>query len=301
MDTTELEGATMAPEDRYRWVENAGEFAALWNGLDPAKREAVVQGLSQDVAKALACDLGDHVGLVEQLESLREQGRRDHRAVRRAAFDQGHRMAYNLGGGDLGARMIAAGPDLSELLAEYERVRWSPSASVWAARAEKVLRGLVREISGDHPHPDADVMASVVLERARQDAKWGEPTDRPDGTGGARRVRAAENAKNRTDAHAADGSLTWEHILAEEVAEAFAETDPVALRAELVQVAAVAVKWVRMLDARADHPNMSCHGVEVAVDWSSGLVLHEGDAEWHPWDEAEYGPRPARDHLDGGQ
>lgn len=31
------------------------------------------------------------------------------------------------------------------------------------------------------------------------------------------------------------------------------ETDPVALRAELVQVAAVAVKWVRMLDARADH------------------------------------------------
>ena len=257
MSATELEDATMAPEDHYRWVENAGEFAALWNGLDPDKREAVVQGLSRDVAKALACDLGGHLALAEQLESLREQGRRDHRAVRRAAFDQGHCMAYNLAGGDLGARMIAVGPELSALLVDYQRHRWLPSVSVWAARAEKVLTGIVEEIVRSYPHPDTDVIASVALERARQDAKWGEPTDRPDGTGGPRRERAADAAKNRTDAHAAAGSLTWQHILAEEVAEAFAESDPVALRAELVQVAAVAVKWVRMIDSRPDHADGS--------------------------------------------
>lgn len=34
------------------------------------------------------------------------------------------------------------------------------------------------------------------------------------------------------------------------------------------------------------------HQVEVGVDWENGLVLHEGDAEWHPWDEAVYGDRP---------
>lgn len=34
------------------------------------------------------------------------------------------------------------------------------------------------------------------------------------------------------------------------------------------------------------------HGAEVGVDWIGGLVLHENDAEWHPWDEAIYGPRP---------
>lgn len=121
---------------------------------------------------------------------------------------------------------------------------WAANADVAAACVERA-----RDL-GRPPHADADVVASVVLERARQDAKWGEPTDRPDGTGGPRRERAADAAKNRTDAHAAAGSLTWQHILAEEVAEAFAATDPVALRVELVQVAAVAVKWVRMIDSR---------------------------------------------------
>jgi hypothetical protein len=51
---------------------------------------------------------------------------------------------------------------------------------------------------------------------------------------------------------AADGGyLDWLHILREEVAEAFAESDPAKLRAELVQVAAVAVNWVEAIDRRA--------------------------------------------------
>ncbi|MER6951259.1 hypothetical protein ABT294_45315 [Nonomuraea sp. NPDC000554] len=51
---------------------------------------------------------------------------------------------------------------------------------------------------------------------------------------------------------AARGELSWRHILHEEVLEAFAEDDPELLRAELVQVAAVAVKWVQALDRRRD-------------------------------------------------
>lgn len=33
-------------------------------------------------------------------------------------------------------------------------------------------------------------------------------------------------------------------------------------------------------------------GDEVGVDWSCGLVIHEGDADWHPWDVAIYGEIP---------
>ncbi|HYF53037.1 MAG TPA: hypothetical protein VEA41_02135 [Salinarimonas sp.] len=44
--------------------------------------------------------------------------------------------------------------------------------------------------------------------------------------------------------------MTYSQILAEEVAEALAESDPMLLRAELVQVAAVAVQWVEAIDRR---------------------------------------------------
>jgi hypothetical protein len=43
---------------------------------------------------------------------------------------------------------------------------------------------------------------------------------------------------------------TWMHLVREEVAEAFQESDPVRLREELIQVAALCVSWVEKLDAR---------------------------------------------------
>lgn len=36
------------------------------------------------------------------------------------------------------------------------------------------------------------------------------------------------------------------------------------------------------------------HGAEVAVDWETGEILHEGDADWHPWDESVFGERPLK-------
>ncbi|GAA3651956.1 hypothetical protein GCM10022224_013530 [Nonomuraea antimicrobica] len=95
----------------------------------------------------------------------------------------------------------------------------------------------------------ARVLAEVTAERAAQDARFGMQV-LPDGTGGAGAAGESERARRATDTAAEGGGLTWRHILAEEVMEAFAESDPERLRAELIQVAAVAVKWTQALDRR---------------------------------------------------
>lgn len=98
-----------------------------------------------------------------------------------------------------------------------------------------------------------DAIAAVIDERQNQDEKWGPAPDnfldRPDGTS-LDDSWAAAWAKARTDAAAKAGELTWRLILAEEAAEAFAEVEPELLRAELIQVAAVAVAWAETIDAR---------------------------------------------------
>jgi hypothetical protein len=96
------------------------------------------------------------------------------------------------------------------------------------------------------------VLAEIAAERSAQDTKWGEQ-NHPDGTGPTDDARrAALEAKIRTDRAADEGRCTWALILLEEVFEALAEHDPARLRAELVQVAAVAVSWVQAIDRRAD-------------------------------------------------
>lgn len=112
------------------------------------------------------------------------------------------------------------------------------------------------------------VLREVDDERTRQDEKWGEQ-NHPDGTGNhvallhglelSKRPgqvavtmgTLAYTARQVTDSAARAGVLTWADILLEEVGEAFAEANPRALRAELIQVAAVAVQWVQAIDRRA--------------------------------------------------
>lgn len=90
------------------------------------------------------------------------------------------------------------------------------------------------------------VLPEIAAERDRQDEKWGEQ-NHPDGTGPGYRVHAIE-ARVRCQRAARIGLVTYKDILEEEVYEAFAETDPVELREELIQVAAVAVAWIEKLD-----------------------------------------------------
>ncbi|MFG1705823.1 NUDIX domain-containing protein [Nonomuraea sp. M3C6] len=119
----------------------------------------------------------------------------------------------------------------------------------------------------------AGVLADVAAERSAQDARWGMQM-LPDGTGGEERVTDSDLARHETETAAKAGALTWRHILAEEVLEAFAETDPERLRAELVQVAAVAVKWTQALDRRPTEPPTSANRFRVIVDVHILLLRH---------------------------
>lgn len=100
-----------------------------------------------------------------------------------------------------------------------------------------------------HSGPRSVALAEVADERARQDTKWGEQ-NHPDGTGGGNTAAAAIGARLACQLAAKEGTVTWRDIMREEVGEAFAETDPAKLRAELIQVAAVAVAWAEAIDRR---------------------------------------------------
>ncbi|WP_432932900.1 hypothetical protein ACQPZZ_16245 [Microbispora sp. CA-135349] len=112
---------------------------------------------------------------------------------------------------------------------------------------------------GDYGAPGSlqRVLSDVAAERVAQDAMWG-LQEHPDGTGPAYAPEADLAKQAVTDA-AAEGLLTWRHILYEEVLEAFAEDDTDRLRTELIQVAAVAVKWVQDFDRRR-----SCGGPQMS-------------------------------------
>jgi hypothetical protein len=92
-------------------------------------------------------------------------------------------------------------------------------------------------------------LQEVRTELYRQDAKWGEQ-NHPNGTPGMWRSTTLDPLSRRVacDLAADKGTVTWAHILTEEVAEALAEEDPSLLRKELIQVAAVAVAWVEKID-----------------------------------------------------
>lgn len=94
------------------------------------------------------------------------------------------------------------------------------------------------------------ILREINAERDRQDTKWGEQ-NHPDGTGLDKGYgELALHAKATTDWKARQGTVTWADIFREEAYEALAEADPAALRAELVQVAAVCTQWIEALDRR---------------------------------------------------
>lgn len=105
--------------------------------------------------------------------------------------------------------------------------------------------------------PRANVAREVDYERLAQDKKWGEQ-NHSDGTGGDSLTTVnglgptdmANLMRDLCDAAVREGRVTWRHILAEEIYEAFAEDDPQKLRTELIQSAAVISAWVEAIDRR---------------------------------------------------
>lgn len=103
------------------------------------------------------------------------------------------------------------------------------------------------------------VLADVEKEVASSTAKHGDQSHLPDGTSDTYRFQA-DAFRRATDRAFAAGRGTWRHILAEEFFEALAETDPAKLRAELVQVGAVAAKWAEAIDRRTAPASCGCEG-----------------------------------------
>lgn len=93
------------------------------------------------------------------------------------------------------------------------------------------------------------ILGEVSEERARQE-QLHPIQDLPDGTGPEYRAWA-DMAKANGELAESSGDLTWRHVLEEEFEESLSETDPALLRAELLQTAAVCVRWVEAIDRRA--------------------------------------------------
>ncbi len=91
------------------------------------------------------------------------------------------------------------------------------------------------------------VLDDLEKERERQEMKFpGQVL--PSGTGSAAAKLDGEFFRARCQDRFEHGLGTWEAVLLEEVYEALAESDPAKLRAELIQVAAVCLRWVDQLD-----------------------------------------------------
>lgn len=115
------------------------------------------------------------------------------------------------------------------------------------------------------------VLDDVVRERQRQDSLWGQQ-NHPNGTGIVGDRERADSARHTCEVMFRNGMGSWRDVLHEEVQEAFAEHDPVKLRAELIQVAAVAMAWVENMD-RGGQPECSKHCSEMHTEADANCVI----------------------------
>lgn len=97
-------------------------------------------------------------------------------------------------------------------------------------------------------HKTGVVLCQVADEVERQHELWGQQ-DWADGTDDRERS-IADYFKRWNDELVKTANISWSNILNEEVCEALCEEDEAKLRDELVQVAAVAVSWIKAIDRR---------------------------------------------------
>lgn len=121
----------------------------------------------------------------------------------------------------------------------------------------KVDRVLTSEQVKAQCEASTPAMGDIICERLRNRARWsvqdhpsvhGTPHGMPNtfiyDIPGEKRAKALCEGKARR------GTITWTDILLEEFAEAVDAPDDIARRAELVQVAAVALAWIECIDRR---------------------------------------------------
>lgn len=129
-----------------------------------------------------------------------------------------------------------------------------------------------------------DIADEVVLERINQIEKWG-PQDHPSFLGETdlrKYLAQASYYKQMNDARVREDKLCWDTILLEEVFEALSEPDPALRRAELIQVAAVAIAEVEALDRLLNEepdpePGEDLSMFNVVIDERAGDKVIFGD------------------------
>lgn len=127
-----------------------------------------------------------------------------------------------------------------------------PFARERRAAAEVTRQREADAVAADLAHLDR-IFGDVTAEIARADATHGPQDSMPlGGTADLRDAYAsgetADAVRGACDRAHADGSCTWVHVEAEELAEAADANTAAEQRTEWVQVAAVAVKAIRALD-----------------------------------------------------
>lgn len=233
---------------RRPWSEVAAEFHEAFGPLftlPAAERAAHREKLDADPRYQL-WEAGIHAPVAGEGETAEEAEWPRCDMTHTPPFDfaqcEKHDTTFPLGGA-----CKFSGRDPFEVL--HEEVDQQRGRAVRAEMRLDLVRGF------------ASVVADVAAERDRQDAQWGQQSH-PDGTGPdvqlgmigwAKPYRDwATSLQEATDDAAKRGEVTWGHILLEEVFEALAEDAPERLRAELVQVAAVAQQWVEAIDLREE-------------------------------------------------
>lgn len=154
-----------------------------------------------------------------------------------------------------------AGSPINPLpLPEFAKVDLRPLV----AKIERDIREMLGRMQpfADQFHRSS-IAQEVLEEIQRAEAKHGRHAGMPDGTGPdidppsisghfTSAERWAIECKRLTDFHTSQGTCTRLDILLEEVAEAAEQDDLGALRAELVQVAAMAQAWIFDIDGRLE-------------------------------------------------
>jgi hypothetical protein len=125
-------------------------------------------------------------------------------------------------------------------------------------------------------NPTTQVSLEVVAERNAQDTRWGEQ-NHPDhhvnvnlGLQNASEVYeipSESRAKLLCEKRRYVGTMSWADILTEEFVEALNADTEESLRAELIQVAAVAQAWVECIDRRNDHDDEVDRQQNEAAGW----------------------------------
>jgi len=96
----------------------------------------------------------------------------------------------------------------------------------------------------------SDIFRDISLERANQDEIHPDTEKLPYGTGFDGFKLLLQERRESVAMAKASGHDSWALHFREECYEVLAEADPAKLRAELIQVAALCVRWVEHIDSQ---------------------------------------------------